>query len=204
VLIQPVEVRGPDEPSQGCARRARVRPAGIRAAATRVVDRATCVILTALAEGSEDGRRAIPEFLRFLAQLPGWVAGPPVIEPLNGVGAYRLFGPQREEFAGREGGRAGHGPRDRPSRPDGGAWGDVRPSGGAMDTRGARRLDVPVPPARHRGGAAPRHGSHGGGADRRSGEPSLRCSGDHWTGGRAALRVCGAFPTCKATRRMPS
>jgi hypothetical protein len=44
----------------------RVRPAGIRYASTRVVDSSTFVILTELADGIEDPRRAIPEFLRFL------------------------------------------------------------------------------------------------------------------------------------------
>ena len=50
---------------------ARVRPAGIRYASTRVVDSATFVILTELADGSEDPRRAIPEFQRFQEQLQG-------------------------------------------------------------------------------------------------------------------------------------
>jgi hypothetical protein len=80
---------------------ARVRPAGIRYASRRVVDGSTLVILTELADGSEDGRRAIPEFLRLLEQREGWVDGPPVIEQLNVVGSYHLFGPQREESAGR-------------------------------------------------------------------------------------------------------
>ena len=75
----------------------RVRPAGIRYASTRVVDSSTFVILTELADGSEDPRRAIPEFQRFLEQLKGWVDGPPVIEQLDIVGSYDLFGAQREE-----------------------------------------------------------------------------------------------------------
>ena len=79
----------------------RVPPAGIRYASTRVVDSSTFVILTELADGSEDPRRAIPEFLRFLEQLQGWVDGPPMIEHLNVVGSYHLFGPQREECVGR-------------------------------------------------------------------------------------------------------
>lgn len=80
---------------------ARVRPEGIRYASTRVVDSSTFVILTELADGSEDPRRAIPEFLRFLEQLKGWVDGPPVIEHLDVVGSYNLFGTQREESAVR-------------------------------------------------------------------------------------------------------
>ena len=75
----------------------RVRPEGLRYASTRVVDSSTFVILTELADGTEDPRPAIPEFLRFLEQLKGWVDGPPVIERLDVVGSYKLFGAQREE-----------------------------------------------------------------------------------------------------------
>jgi hypothetical protein len=57
--------------------------------------------VTELAEGIEDPRPAIPEFLRFLEQLKGWVDGPPVIEHLDVVGSYNLFGTQREEAAVR-------------------------------------------------------------------------------------------------------
>ena len=79
----------------------RVRPEGLRDASTRVVDSSTFVILTELAEGIEDPRPAIPEFLRFLEQLKGWVDGPPVIEHLDVVGSYNLFGTQHEESAVR-------------------------------------------------------------------------------------------------------
>jgi hypothetical protein len=75
----------------------RVRPQGLRYASTRVVDSSTFVILTELADGIQDPRPAIPEFLRFLKQLKGWVDGPPVIEHLDVVGSYNLFGTQREE-----------------------------------------------------------------------------------------------------------
>ena len=77
----------------------RVRPQGLRYASTRVVDSSTFVILTELADGIEDPRPAIPEFLRFLEQLKGWVDGPPVIEHLDVVGSYDLFGTQRQESA---------------------------------------------------------------------------------------------------------
>ena len=50
---------------------ARVRPAGIRYASTRVVDGSTFVLLTEMADGRENPRRAIPEFLRFLEQRRG-------------------------------------------------------------------------------------------------------------------------------------
>jgi hypothetical protein len=79
----------------------RVRPEGVRYASTRVVDSSTFVILLELADGVEDPRPAIPEFLRFLEQLKGWVDGPPVIEHLDVVGSYNLFGTQREESAVR-------------------------------------------------------------------------------------------------------
>lgn len=79
----------------------RVRPQGLRYASTRVVDSSTFVILTELAEGVEDPRPAIPEFVRFLEQLKGWVDGPPVIEHLDVVGSYNLFGTQHEESAVR-------------------------------------------------------------------------------------------------------
>jgi hypothetical protein len=79
----------------------RMRPEGLRYASTRVVDSSTFVILTELADGIDDPRPAIPEFLRFLEQLKGWVDGPPVIEQLDVVGSYNLFGTQREESAVR-------------------------------------------------------------------------------------------------------
>ena len=80
----------------------RVRFEGVRYASTRVVDSSTFVIVTELAEGIEDPRPAIPEFLRFLEQLKGWVDGPPVIEHLDVVGSYNLFGTRREGSAVRK------------------------------------------------------------------------------------------------------
>ena len=83
----------------------RLRPEGLRYASTRVVDSSTFVIVTELAEGiaegSEDPRRAIPEFRRFLEQLAGWVDGPRAIEDVDVIGSYNLFGTQREESAVR-------------------------------------------------------------------------------------------------------
>ena len=77
----------------------RVGLKGVRYASTRVADSSTFVILFELADGIEDPRFAIPEYLRFLDQLKGWVDGPPVIEQLDVVGSYNLFGAQREESA---------------------------------------------------------------------------------------------------------
>jgi hypothetical protein len=75
----------------------RVRPEGLRYASTRVGDSSTFVILIELAEGIEDPRLAIPEYQRFLEQLKDWVDGPPVIEQLEVVGSYNLFGTQPVE-----------------------------------------------------------------------------------------------------------
>jgi hypothetical protein len=79
----------------------RVRPEGLRYASTRVVDSAIFVALVELADGIEDPRPAIPEFQRFLEQLKDLVDGPPVMEHLDVVGSYNLFGVQREESAVR-------------------------------------------------------------------------------------------------------
>jgi hypothetical protein len=74
----------------------RVGLEGVRYASTRVDDSSTFVILFELAEGVEDPRLAIPDYQRFLEQLRGWVDGPPVIEQLEVVGSYNLFGAPRE------------------------------------------------------------------------------------------------------------
>jgi hypothetical protein len=79
----------------------RMRPEGLRYASTRVADSSTFVILLELADGIEDPRPTIPAFARFLEQLKGWVDGPPVIERLEVVGSYNLFGTQRAESAVR-------------------------------------------------------------------------------------------------------
>jgi hypothetical protein len=79
----------------------RVGLEGVRYASTRVVDSSTFVILFELADGAEDTRLAIPEYQRFLDQLKGWVDGPPVIEQLDVVGSYNLFGAEREASAVR-------------------------------------------------------------------------------------------------------
>ena len=79
----------------------RVRPEGLRYASTRVVDSSTFVAMFELDDGIEDPRPAIPEFVRFLEQIKGWVDGPPVIEHLEVVASYNLFDTQREESAAR-------------------------------------------------------------------------------------------------------
>jgi hypothetical protein len=70
----------------------RERPEGIRYASTRVADSSTFVILFELLDGAEDPRTAMPEYGRFVEQLREWVDGPPVIEQLDVVGSYNLFG----------------------------------------------------------------------------------------------------------------
>jgi hypothetical protein len=79
----------------------RVRPEGLRYASTRVVNSSTFVIMLELADGMEDPRPAIPEYVQFQEQLKSWVDGPPVIERLDVVGSYNLFGARREESAVR-------------------------------------------------------------------------------------------------------
>jgi hypothetical protein len=67
----------------------------LRYASTRVVDSSTFVAMFELADGIEDPRPAIPEYLRFLEHLKGFSDGPPVIEQLDVVGSYNLFGSER-------------------------------------------------------------------------------------------------------------
>ena len=71
----------------------RVRPEGLRYASTRVADSSTFVILTGSAEGHRGPPAGDPRFRRFLERLQGLVDGPPVIEQLDVVGPYNLFGP---------------------------------------------------------------------------------------------------------------
>jgi hypothetical protein len=73
----------------------RERPEGLRYASTRVADISTFVILTELVDGIEDPRPAIPEYQQFLERLKDVVEGPPVIEQLDVVGSYDLFGTER-------------------------------------------------------------------------------------------------------------
>ena len=73
----------------------RLRPEGLRYASTRVAESATFVILVELANGAEDPRPTIPEFTHFQELLKTLVDGPPLIEHLDVVGSYNLFGPQR-------------------------------------------------------------------------------------------------------------
>ena len=77
----------------------RVRPEGLRYASTRIVDSSTFVALWELADGIEDPRPAIPEYLRYMERIKDWVDGPPVIEHLEVVASYNLFGTQREDSA---------------------------------------------------------------------------------------------------------
>jgi len=79
----------------------RVRPEGLRYASTRVADSSTFVILVELDDDGDDPRPAIPEFARFVEQLKDLVDGPPVIEQLDVVGSYNLFGDQRVTSAAR-------------------------------------------------------------------------------------------------------
>ena len=60
------------------------------------MDSSTFVILVELADNTEDTRPAIHEYVHFQEQLKRWVDGPPVIERLDVVGSYNLFGTERE------------------------------------------------------------------------------------------------------------
>jgi hypothetical protein len=77
----------------------RVRPEGLRYASTRIVDSSTFVALFELADGIEDPRPAIPEYVRYMERLKDWVDGSPVIEHLDVVASYHLFGTRHEESA---------------------------------------------------------------------------------------------------------
>ena len=77
----------------------RVHPEGLRYASTRVAGTSTFVIVFELADGAEDPRPAIPEYAQFLEQLKTWVEGAPVVETLDVVGSYNLFGSKREASA---------------------------------------------------------------------------------------------------------
>jgi hypothetical protein len=70
----------------------RARPEGIRYASTRVADDSTFVILVEIVDGAEDPRPAIPEFKAFQERLKDLTEGPPLIERLDVVGSYELFG----------------------------------------------------------------------------------------------------------------
>jgi hypothetical protein len=79
----------------------RLRPEGLRYASTRVAASSTFVILLELADSIDDPRAQLPEFQLFQEQLKDWVDGPPVIEQLQVVGSYGLFGTQHEGSAPR-------------------------------------------------------------------------------------------------------
>ena len=79
----------------------RERPQGLRYASTRVIDTSTFVALFELADGMEDPRPGLPEYRRLLEQLGDLADGPPVVEHLEVVGSYNLFGPQPSDASGK-------------------------------------------------------------------------------------------------------
>jgi hypothetical protein len=115
----------------------RVGLEGVRYASTRVEDSSTFVILFELADGVEDPRMEIPEYVKFLEQLKGWVDGPPVIEELEVVGSCDLFGAQREEAAARWW-RDRSSPDRGPETPRALFRGPLASSGGGIRTRDLR------------------------------------------------------------------
>ncbi len=68
-----------------------MQPQGVRYASCRLPDGVTYVILLEIEEGFENPLPALAEFQSFQAALRGWIAEPPVTEPLAVVGSYRLF-----------------------------------------------------------------------------------------------------------------
>ena len=67
------------------------RPEGVKYASTRLADGVSVVALLALADPADTQLQAIPEFREFQEQLPEWLAGPPIVEPLRVIGSYELF-----------------------------------------------------------------------------------------------------------------
>ena len=69
------------------------RPAGMRYALGKLPDGVTFVGVLALDDGVDNPLPGIPAARRLQQDLARWVVGPrPVPEPLDVVGAYRLFG----------------------------------------------------------------------------------------------------------------
>jgi hypothetical protein len=66
-------------------------PRGVRYASCKLPDDETFVILLELDDDENNPLSAVPAFRDFQADLPGWVAGSPVVEQLTPVGSYRLF-----------------------------------------------------------------------------------------------------------------
>ena len=67
------------------------QPRGLRYGSCRLPDSASYVILLEIEEGIENPLPGIAEFQSFQAALRGWLAEPPVTEPLTIIGSYRLF-----------------------------------------------------------------------------------------------------------------
>jgi quinol monooxygenase YgiN len=67
------------------------QPGGVKYASLRLADGVSAVALLALDDPDDNQLQAIPEFREFQEQLPEWLAGPPIVEPLTLVGSYELF-----------------------------------------------------------------------------------------------------------------
>ena len=68
-----------------------IQPQGVRYASCRLPDGSTYVILLEIEEGFENPLPGLAEFQSFQSALRGWLAEPPVTEPLTVIGSYRLF-----------------------------------------------------------------------------------------------------------------
>jgi hypothetical protein len=67
-----------------------LQPDGLRYASLRVTDDSYLILLE-VADGTANPLPSIPAFQEFQAGLPGWLSGPPVIEPASVVGGYRVL-----------------------------------------------------------------------------------------------------------------
>jgi len=65
-------------------------PRGVRYGSAKLADGVTFLV-TLQVDGDDNPLTAIPEFNEFQAGLRGWLAGPPVVEPLTVVGSYQLY-----------------------------------------------------------------------------------------------------------------
>jgi hypothetical protein len=65
-------------------------PSGVRYASAKLPDGVTFLVTLHL-DGDQNPLTAIPQFNDFQAGIAGWLSEPPVVEPLQVVGSYRLY-----------------------------------------------------------------------------------------------------------------
>jgi hypothetical protein len=67
------------------------RPGGVKYVSMRLPDGVTAVAFLALEDPADNPLQAIAEFREFQEQLPGWLAEPPIVEPVTVIGSYGSF-----------------------------------------------------------------------------------------------------------------